>query len=91
MRLEFFGFFGELDVSIFLIMMCAVLTAGCSSLKNSDFLSRTGDALSKIGQRSSTASLDQEIQPLFDQPYIDPLTEYLQQYADDPARTALLG
>jgi len=72
-------------------MMCAVLTAGCSSLKNSDFLSRTGDALSKIGQRSSTASLDQEIQPLFDQPYIDPLTEYLQQYADDPARTALLG
>lgn len=76
---------------LLVIMMCALLAAGCSSLKNSDFLNRTGDALSKIGQRGSVADLDQEIEPLFDQPYIDPLTEYLQQYADDPARTTLLG
>jgi len=76
---------------LLVIMMCALLTAGCSSLKNSDFLNRTGDALGKIGQRGSVADLDQEIELLFDQPYIDPLTEYLQQYADDPARTTLLG
>jgi len=65
--------------------------AGCGNLKTSDFLSRTGGALSKIGQRAPTADLDQKIKPLFDQPFIDPLTEYLQRYADDPARTAQLG
>lgn len=76
---------------LLVIIMSAVLIAGCGNLKTSDFLSRTGDALSKIGQRPPTADLDQEIKPLFDQPYIDPLTEYLQRYADDPARTAHLG
>ncbi len=72
------------------IMMSVVLIAGCGHLKNSDFLSRTGDALRKIGQTTPTANLDQEIKPLFDQPYIDPLTEYLQRYADDPDRTTQL-
>lgn len=72
-------------------MMSAVLIAGCGNLKTSDFLSRTGDALSKIGQRAPAADLDQEIKPLFDQPYIDPLTEYLQRYGADSARTAQLG
>jgi len=75
---------------LLVIMMCALLTAGCSSLKNSDFLSRTGDVLSKIGQKSSAANFDEEIKLLFNQPYIDPLTEYLQQYADNSARTAQL-
>lgn len=76
---------------LLVIMMSAVLIAGCGNLKTSDFLSRTGDALSKIGKRDSAADFDQEIQPLFDQPYIDPLTEYLQRYAGDHARTAQLG
>jgi len=76
---------------LLVIMMSAVLIAGCGNLKTSDFLSRTGDALSKIGQRDSMAGFDQEIQPLFDQPYIDPLTEYLQRYQNDSSRTAQLG
>ncbi|RBW48572.1 tetratricopeptide repeat protein [Marinobacter sp. F3R11] len=72
------------------IMMSALLIAGCGNLKTSDVLSRTGEALSKIGQKVPAADLDQEIKPLFDQPYIDPLTEYLHRYAGDPARTAQL-
>ncbi|MBQ0832799.1 MULTISPECIES: SEL1-like repeat protein [unclassified Marinobacter] len=75
---------------LLVIMMSAVLIAGCGNLKTSDFLSRTGDALSKIGQKAPAAGPDQEIKPLFDQPYIDPLTEYLQRYARDPARTTQL-
>ena len=74
------------------IILGAVLITGCGSLKTSDFLSRTGDALSKIGQKSHTVvGLDHEINPLFEQPYIDPLTEYLQRYAGDPKRAAQLG
>ena len=72
---------------LLVIMMSAVLIAGCGNLTTSDVLSRTGDALSKIGQRDSAADFDQEIQALFEQPYIDPLTEYLQRYADDTARS----
>ncbi|HEA53738.1 hypothetical protein LCGC14_1033650 [marine sediment metagenome] len=72
---------------LLVIMMSAVLIAGCGNLKTNDFLSRTGDALSKIGQRSPAVDPDQKIKPLFDQPYIDPLTDYLQRYGDDPART----
>lgn len=76
---------------LLLIILGAVLVAGCGSLKTSDFLSRTGDALSKIGQKSNAGGLDHEINPLFEQPYIDPLTEYLQRYAGDPRRAAQLG
>lgn len=76
---------------LLVIMMSAVLIAGCGNLTTSDVLSRTGDALSKIGQKDSAADFDQGIQALFEQPYIDPLTEYLQRYADDTARIAQLG
>ena len=76
---------------LLVIMMGGVLLAGCGSLNTSDFLTRTGDALSKVGQRSPTAKLDQEIKPLLEQPYIDPLTEYLERYEEDPTRTAQFG
>jgi len=76
---------------LLVIIIGGLLIAGCGSLKTSDVLSRTGDALSKIGQKSPTDDGDQEIKPLFDQPYIDPLTEYLQRYAEDPSRSAQLG
>jgi len=76
---------------LLVIMMSAALVGGCGNLKTSDVLSRTGDALSKIGQRAPAAGIDQEITSLFDQPYIDPLTEYLQRYSDDAARTDQLG
>lgn len=75
------------------ILLCLALMSGCAQLKSSEFLSRTGDALSRIGQ--PTPSQDQsatmaEVDALFEQPYIDPLTEYLQQYDEDPSRTAQL-
>lgn len=89
-RLQFLDFLVNLMYRLLVIILSTVLTAGCGNLKTSDFLSRTGDALSKIGQRAPAANLDQKIKPLFDQPYIDPLTEYLQRYAGDPARSAQL-
>tara|TARA_R110002074_G_scaffold109131_7_gene235402 strand:+ start:3629 stop:4528 length:900 start_codon:yes stop_codon:yes gene_type:complete len=89
-RLQFLDLLVNPMYRLPVIVMSAVLIAGCGNLKTSDFLSRTGDALSKIGQRPPADDPDQEIKPLFDQPYIDPLTEHLQRYADDPARTAQL-
>lgn len=75
---------------LLIIMMSVVLVTGCEHLKKNDFLNRTGEALSKIGQGTSRGSFDQEVEPLFDQPYIDPLTEYLLKYGDDPSRKAQL-
>lgn len=75
---------------LLVVMMSAVLVTGCSSQATSDFLSRTGDALSKIGEKTPTVDHDGELQPLFEQPYIDPLTEYLQNHSGDQSREAQL-
>lgn len=64
--------------------------AGCGHLTKSDFLSRTADVFGKAGQETPAGRYGQEVQPLFDQPYIDPLTEYLQQHEGDPERKAQL-
>ncbi|BES73900.1 hypothetical protein RE428_49180 (plasmid) [Marinobacter nanhaiticus D15-8W] len=63
---------------------------GCGHIKTNDFLGRTGHTLSKVDEKTPSAHLDEEIESLFDQPYIDPLTAYLHRHADDPARAALL-
>ena len=67
------------------IMISAVLIAGCGHLENSDVLSRAGEALGKIGEGPATVHSAQGIEALFAQPYIDPLTEYLHRYENDPA------
>jgi len=71
---------------LFVILTCATLFAGCAGLETNNFLSRTGEALGRIGQKTTTADAEKKVRPLFDQPYIDPLTEYIQRYSDDPAR-----
>ncbi|MDO6442834.1 tetratricopeptide repeat protein [Marinobacter sp. 2_MG-2023] len=75
---------------LFVIMMSAVLLGGCGNLKTAEVLSRTGDALVKIGQKTPASGLDQEVRPLFEQPYIDPLTEYLRRHEGDSTKTAQL-
>lgn len=76
---------------LLVVMMSAVLVTGCSNQATSDFLSRTGEALSKIGEKTPTVDHDGELQPLFEQPYIDPLTEYLQNHTGDQNREAQLA
>lgn len=79
---------------LLVITICAALFSGCASLENSEFLARAGDALSKIGQKTPEAGSelepDQEVAALFEQPYIDPLTDYLKLYAGDADRAAQL-
>ncbi|MCL5041424.1 MAG: sel1 repeat family protein [Gammaproteobacteria bacterium] len=73
------------------------LLAGCSSLpdrqilvdRSSDLLSRSGEVISSQTQRLSeltagkSSQREAEVEALFDQPYIDPLTRYLDQHEDD--------
>ncbi|MDX1635944.1 MAG: SEL1-like repeat protein [Marinobacter sp.] len=66
---------------------------------SADLLARTGDALSRIGERTPAAdetapsrapAKRDQLAELFDQPYIDPLTRYLAKHADDPAYSGQL-
>lgn len=73
------------------------LISGCASLKDQDFLAsssdffdRAGKALGKIGQPTAKIARDAEVQTLFDQPYIDPLTKYLNQHEGDASRSEQL-
>ncbi|WP_227545925.1 tetratricopeptide repeat protein [Marinobacter fonticola] len=80
-----------------LTLLGVVLISGCAGLNDrnllassSDFFSRTGDALRKIGEPTPQVDYEAERQALFDQPYIDPLTEYLHRFEADVSRAALL-
>lgn len=72
---------------LLLIFTGMMLLSGCASLRDdglfassSEFLSRTGDALGKIGKPNAQLNDDTAIQALFEQPYIDPLTTYLHSH-----------
>ncbi len=67
---------------------------------SADLLNRTGEALSKIGQKTPSQTgqpetdekpQQDELASLFDQPYIDPLTEYLQRHDGDPEQADQLA
>ena len=73
------------------------LLAGCSSLpdrqilvdRSSDLLSRSGEVISSQTQRlaeltgGKASQREAEVDALFAQPYIDPLTRYLEEHEDD--------
>lgn len=66
----------------------AVLLIGCESLHRSstDWLERTSENLRNWGGAEQQAAYDREVEGLFAQPYIDPLTRYLEQYHNDASR-----
>lgn len=90
------------------LLISLVFLGGCTSFQKNTFmetsaelLSRTGQALSKIGEKTPAAPEDtaiaqkpqkhDELAGLFDQPYIDPLTRYLRKHRDDPERSSQLA
>lgn len=94
-----------------LVTGLALALGGCQSLPDresvaatsSDWLTRTGEAISAQGERLSelfsgrdgdstalAAARAEERRALFDQPWIDPLTRYLETHGDDPAYADVL-
>jgi TPR repeat protein len=51
---------------------------------------RTEEAIEKIDDRPDPRPFKRERQALFDQPYIDPLTDYLEAYAGDTERASIV-
>ncbi|TVP92892.1 MAG: sel1 repeat family protein [Pseudomonadaceae bacterium] len=71
-----------------LLISVLALSGGCSSLPDrqtvTDALSSQGQRISEFaGGRSSQGEREAEVAELFEQPYIDPLTRYLEQHEDD--------
>lgn len=82
-------------------LICLAWLSGCSSApprdgfiaKSADLLSKTGELISQKAQSlgnwsasQSNAQYDQELTRLFDQPYITPLVQYLEQHGSDASR-----
>ncbi|WP_188750515.1 tetratricopeptide repeat protein [Marinobacterium zhoushanense] len=82
----------------FVLLLLGTFTlSGCSSLEQDSVLSRpaqwldkTGEILSNWGGAERNDAYDTEVQRLFEQPYIDPLTRYLERYRNDESRAAHL-
>lgn len=69
--------------------------SGCGTLQKGSLFERAGMALQQVGQPRADDGQESdrysaELRALFDQPYIDPLTRYLQRFQDDEARLAPL-
>lgn len=74
-----------------LLSACASINTDRLAETSSDMPDRTGEAIEAIetiGDRPDTRSFEPERQALFDQPYIDPLTDYLETYAGDTERAS---
>lgn len=79
--------------SVLIIMFlsgCAGFDGERLSKASSDVLNRTGDAVKTIVTQPEEEPYKLQRQALFDQPYIDPLTEYLEKHGDDSDRKPLL-
>ena len=59
---------------------CASVDGDRLSKASSDLLERTGQVMKKIVNPQTPNSYQGEQRALFDQPYIDPLTEYLAEH-----------
>ncbi|MFN2362550.1 MAG: tetratricopeptide repeat protein [Marinobacter sp.] len=75
---------------IFLFSGCAGINTDRLAETSSDRPERTGETTEKIDDRPDSRSFDKELQALFDQPYIDPLTDYLDEYGDDSQRASVI-
>ncbi|WP_404367813.1 tetratricopeptide repeat protein [Marinobacter sp.] len=68
-----------------IIFMSAALLASCANLQFRQ-PATTSDFPTEKERISSEEITNPELQALFSQPYIDPLSHYLRRYADDPSR-----
>lgn len=98
-RLGFGGAGMLLPLGLFL-----ALFSGCENLREKPIVSQSADLLDKAGNAIASqakalsnwsasersASYTREVNALFDQPYIDPLTRYLERYRDDASRASHL-
>ncbi|KEA64689.1 hypothetical protein ADIMK_1142 [Marinobacterium lacunae] len=82
-----------------LLLLGIAILSGCSSsgLKDdsvfkhpSQWLDKTGGVLGNWGGAERDDAYDLEVDRLFEQPYIDPLTRYLERYRNDESRAAHL-
>lgn len=91
------------SLQIALLAAAAVTLSGCAGVRDRSgaFLSQTGEAIAaqtrrltqRGGGRGDTedqALLQEEIEQLFAQPYIDPLTLYLEEHSADERRASQL-
>lgn len=82
-------------------LFCLLWLSGCSSqpaqdgllARSAELLSKTGELISQQAQSlgnwgasQNNAQYDRELAQLFDQPYIAPLTHYLDQHGSDASR-----
>lgn len=87
---------------LLVILIVATLLSGCESLQRERFLDasnelwgRAGAAFKDIGQPEPKPTphndFSSELDPLFEQPYIDPLTRYLNRHEGDERRYNVLA
>ncbi len=77
-------------VTIVFLSGCAGIDTGRWSDASSDVLVRTGDVIEAIVTQPEHEPYESQRQALFDQPYIDPLTDYLKEHGNDPDRELVL-
>ncbi|MCL7942740.1 tetratricopeptide repeat protein [Marinobacter sp. ATCH36] len=73
-----------------LLSGCAGIDGERLSKASSEVVSRTGNAVKAIITGPDEEPYERQRQALFDQPYIDPLTDYLKAHGDDTDRETLL-
>jgi hypothetical protein len=73
----------------YVALIIILYLTGCASIAGDRLSETSSDPIDRAGQ-VTTDRLEQERQALFEQPYIDPLTEYLAEHNDDPARASVL-
>lgn len=87
---------------ITLVAAVAVTLPGCAGMRESAFLTQSGEMIaaqtrrlvqfvSGRGESQDDALLQEEIDELFAQPYIDPLTLYLEEHSADERRVGRLA
>ncbi len=80
-------------VSVLTIMFlsgCAGIDGERLFKMSSQVLTRTEDAVEPIVSQPEEEPYQRQRQALFEQPYIDPLTDYLKEHGDDPDRESVL-
>lgn len=75
---------------VLLLNGCASINGGRWSAGSSELLERAREVVSESSGESAGDAYEQEKQVLFDQPYIDPLTDYLIEHRRDPERASVL-
>lgn len=77
-------------LTIIFLSGCAGFDGERLSKASSDVLTRTGNVIRTIVIQPEEEPYEPQRQALFDQPYIDPLTDYLKEHGDETDRESIL-